>query len=224
MNDVSLSQLLYDVDKFGFHIFDWLADIPIASLAIRLGSPVASAPGRPEVDILVPKSGMASFPGTLSSIHGTNAFPFHSETAHWRRPVDLVVLKCINPGSGDRPTLLIDGLNLGWRNSDIKFLERSLMLVKNGPKSFFAPLVKREKQGVSFRYDRACMKPSSNADKMPLEMFERAVEGATQTVVEWKAGRCLVFDNHRMLHSRAGSPILDLDRQIERIYITEGGR
>ena len=221
MNEVSLSQLVHDLDKFGFHIFDWFVDAPIESLANTLGHPVASTPGRPIVDLLVPKPDLESLPGTLSSIHGTGAFPFHSETAHWRRPVDLVVLKCVNPGAGDRPTLLIDGLTIGWGDCEITLFERSLMLVKNGSKSFYAPLAKREKGRVVFRYDRACMKPSSNADKLPLDIFERAIAGATRIVVAWKAGRCVVFDNRRLLHSRAESPILDSDRQIERLYIVE---
>ena len=221
MNEVSLSLLVHHLDTFGFHIFDWFVDAPIESFANMLGHPVASTPGRPMVDLLVPQSALNSLPGTLSSIHGTEAFPFHSETAHWRRPVDLVVLKCVNPGAGNRPTQLIDGLNIGLGDSEITLLERSLMLVKNGSKSFYAPLAKRERGQVAFRYDRACMKPSSIADQLPLQVFEQAIAEATRTLVNWKTGRCLVFDNRRLLHSRAASPVLDADRQIERIYIVE---
>ena len=104
MLEVSFSRLRIDVERVGFHFFDRYEDVPLASLAAQLGHPVASAPGRPLTDLLVPQTCDDSQPGTLSSIHGVEAFPFHTETAHWRIPVDLVILKCINPGAG----------NTGW--------------------------------------------------------------------------------------------------------------
>ena len=216
-----LSVLHENVSRVGFHLFDWAANAPIESLALRLGHPVASVPGRPVVDVLAPRSREESRPGTLSFMHGGDAFPFHTETAHWREPVDLVILKCVNPGAGNRPTLLIDGLDLQLEDDAMRRLTRSLMVVKNGFKSFLAPLVARENTQLSFRYDPGCMKPASNGDKAVLNILEQSLIDATQTDITWKEGRCLIFDNHRMLHSRAVTPIADHDRRLERMYVVK---
>ena len=141
---LSLSRLYCDVRRNGFHIFDWRADGALESLAIRLGRTVPSAAGRPVVDVLVPRTREDSYPGTLSAMHGTDSFPFHTETAHWRVPVDWVILKCVRPGAGNRPTLLVDGWSLGFEEDQIRLLIRSLMVVKNGSRSFLAPLATRK--------------------------------------------------------------------------------
>ncbi len=208
----------------GFHIFDWRADGALESLAIRLGRTVPSAAGRPVVDVLVPRTREDSHPGTLSAMHGTDSFPFHTETAHWRVPVDWVILKCVRPGAGNRPTLLVDGWSLGFEEDQIRLLIRSLMVVKNGSRSFLAPLATRKHKRLSIRHDPACMKPASPADQAALGILEHSLMAAARTDIRWKVGRCLVFDNRRMLHSRAGSAVADSDRQLERVYVMEKRR
>lgn len=45
---------------------------------------------------------------TLSRRYGMESFPFHTDVAHWNQPADFVFLYCESPGSGNRPTELID--------------------------------------------------------------------------------------------------------------------
>ena len=217
----SFSRLHLDVERVGFHLFDGPEDVPLASLSAQLGRPVASAPGRPQTDLLIPQTRNDSQPGTLSSIHGADAFPFHTETAHWRTPVDWVILKCINPGAGNRATLLIDGWGLGLDNDEVRFLAQSLIVVKNGSKSFLAPPIERVRGRLLFRYDLACMDPASNSDVVALDTLKQRLTVATQADIRWKAGRYLVFDNRRVFHSRARTSIRDTDRRLERIYIVK---
>ena len=224
MSRISLSQLRLHVERDGFHMFHWPEDASLESLAIGLGHPVASVPGRSTVDILVPKTREDSMPGTLSSMHGADAFPFHTETAHWRHAVDWVILRCVNPGAGNRPTLLIDGWDLGLEKNDIKQLTQSLMVVKNGFRSFIAPLLTRESEKLSFRHDPACMKPASKRDKAVLRIFEAALANAIQIDITWTVGQCLILDNRRLLHSRAVSSTVDFDRRLERIYVNKERR
>lgn len=219
----ALSELHLNIERDGFHLFDWPREVPLESLAANLGTPVPSFPGRSTVDMLVPKAREDSSPGTLSFMHGADAFPFHTETAHWRNPVDLVVFRCIYPGAGNRPTLLVDGWALHLSKSEIKQLEQSLMVVKNGSKSFLAPLVTRGGEGPSFRHDPGCMRPASQIDKATLGILEDALANGPQVTVQWEAGHCLVFDNHRFLHSRGVSSIADSDRQLERVYVIKKG-
>ena len=202
-------------------MFDGCRDDQIALLATRLGYPVASALGRPVTDLLMPQIREDSRPGTLSSIHGNDAFPFHTETAHWRSPIDWVILKCIDPGAGDRGTLLVDGWGLGLNNSEVKELTQGLMIVKNGPRNFLAPPIEHTREGLRFRYDTACMFPAFDRAKSALNSFERRLEVANCLEVHWKTGRHLIFDNHRMLHARTSASTSDKDRRLERVYIVK---
>ena len=220
---VSLPQLYESMCSAGFYLFDGARELSLESLALKLGHPVSSGPHRPLVDVLVPKGRVDSLPGSLSSLHGVNAFPFHTETAHWRRSVDWVILKCVNPGAGDRPTMLIDAWDLGLEEDEVTHLTKSLMVVKNGAKSFLAPLVTKERERLSFRYDVACMRPTSDIDRTALNVIEKRLGGARPTEIRWKPGQCLVFDNRRVLHSRADSTIADPDRRLHRIYTIRSG-
>ena len=217
----SLSPFHHNVSGVGFHLFDSRESEPLESLALTLGRTVPSRPGRPAVDVLVPKPRQDSQPGTLSFLHGAEAFPFHTETAYWRDPVELVILRCVNPGAGNRPTVLIDGWDLSFQDTEIKQLTRSLMVVKSGSRSFLAPLLMRKSGRFEFRHDSACMTPATNGDKAALNILEQGLRAAAKTVIAWKAGQCLIFDNRRMLHSRAESSIADYDRRLERTYVVK---
>ncbi|MYF23220.1 MAG: hypothetical protein F4209_10855 [Chloroflexi bacterium] len=217
----TLSLHCADLQAVGFHIFDPPKEEPLESIANRFGQPSALGTGRPAVDVLVPTRRGASRPGTLSFIHGTDAFPLHTETAHWRNPVELVLLRCVSPGAGRRPTLLVDGWDLGLGDTAVAQLAQSLMIVKSGARSFLSSLADLGHQRTDLRYDSACMKPATDADRRILEGFEDVLAAARPHTVSWEPGQCLIFDNRRMLHSRAGSPVADRDRRLERIYISE---
>ena len=219
MAHFSASDILKKVEESGFHLFDTTEDVPIESLASKLGSPVPSAPGRPITDILVPQVHDTAPPGTLSSLHGVGPFPFHTETAHWKRPVDLVVLRCLHPGSADRRTLLVDGWELGLARDEVRALTQSLSVVKNGSRSFLAAPVEKQTRGLQFRYDKACMKPAYKGATTVFNQLDRLISEAEFQEVHWIAGRNLIFDNRRVLHSRASAEVVDSDRRIERIYI-----
>lgn len=93
------------------------------------------------------------------------------------------------------------------------------MIVKNGSQSFLAPLVTQERRGPMFRHDPGCMRPASKTDRPALRILEDALLRASPFDFIWTTGMCLVFDNRRMLHSRAVSSIADSDRLLERAYV-----
>lgn len=223
MDESTISQLILAVRRSGFCLFSIPREVPLESLAHRLGNPVASVPGQYTVDIIRPKSKEESRPGTLSFIHGTDSFPFHTETAHWRHPVDWVILRCISPGAGNRPTLLIDGWSLALDKAKQNQLTQGLMVVRSGSRSFLAPLAKWHESRLLFRHDSACMRPASKYDVPALRILESAIAHAKQTAITWEPEQCVVFDNRRIFHSRAVSSISDPDRQLERVYVVREG-
>ena len=220
MASVNLTQLYEDVSRFGFHVTDELLEISVECLGGVLGDPVPSGPGRKAADLLVPRTSDGAHVRTLSRLHGLGAFPFHTETAHWRRPVDLVILKCLHPGAGDRPTTLIDGWRLGLSDRDADDLRSSIMVVRNGARSFLAPLASKTNNHLAFRHDPGCMRPASKHDKGTLELLQERLSSTAPTAVHWKAGRCLIFDNSRVFHSRGRTSIPDTDRRLQRLYVS----
>ena len=214
--------LLYSLRRDGYFLFHYGVGASLEELAGSLGMPIASALGRTLVDVLTPRTREESPPGTLSNLVGAGAFPFHTETAHWRTPVDTVILRCVDPGAGNRPTLLADGRTLCETSIERMQIARTLMFVRNGHKSFLTHLAELEDGQVSFRYDPGCMRPTSAEDRISVEAFETGLSDIAPIEVAWKTGQCLVFDNRRMLHSRSASRIPDPDRRLERIYLCKG--
>ena len=205
----------------GYCIFESPRAEPLESVAQRFGPTMPSKQGGAVVDVLIPRHRETARPGTLSFAYGTDAFPFHTETAHWSEPVDLVLLRCVNPGIGNRATHLIDGWDMGLGNADLAQLAGSLMVVKSRNRSFLSPLAVRLGHRTDFRYDPSCMKPATVSDQAALETLEQALNATAPLTVSWQAGQCLLFDNLRMLHSRGHSHLADQDRRLERIYIAK---
>ena len=221
MNDSNLDILWQQIQRHGYHLFRWNEDVAIDTLARRIGRPVASASGRPLIDVLVPKAVEDSAHRTLSAIHGVGAFPFHTETAHWRKPVDLVVLRCVNPGAAGRSTRLIDGWKLNLDEEEIKRLSFSLMVVKNGARSFLAPLVERGQSKIRFRYDSGCMRPAFDKSAESFAQFADRLNASHFREIPWERNLTLILDNRRMLHARAAASTMDEDRQLERVYVVK---
>lgn len=221
MLDIDFSNLCKDIKQSGFHLLDMPQGASVESLGMLLGQPVPSVPGRPIVDTLVPKTPRLSRPGSLSARFGMGSFPFHTETAHWRFPIDWAILHCVDPGSGHRPTLLVDGWELDLTDHELDHLSKSLMIVKNGSRSFLAPPVEKGIHGPLFRCDFSCMCPAFRSAAWVIDVLREKLREATPRIVHWKTGLCLILDNRRMLHSRGASLTFDPDRRIERVYVVK---
>src|SRR5258708_33000235 len=84
---------------------------------------------------------------TLSSRYGTDAFPFHTDTAHWDQPARYLVLYCVNPGEGNRATLLQD--SRVWQHDDAQKDRACRALWKNGHvRPRLCMLAERTKHGL----------------------------------------------------------------------------
>src|SRR4051812_7783605 len=77
-------------------------------LAAGLGVPTATRSVGALCDTLLPTEANVAKPCSLSKIHDIGEFPLHNDTAHWLTPCRYVMLECISPGRGGRPTLLMD--------------------------------------------------------------------------------------------------------------------
>jgi L-asparagine oxygenase len=168
-----------------------------------------------------PQSIRSAKKNTLSSRYGTDAFPFHTDTAHWEEPAYYLALYCVDPGQGKRPTLLQD--SRAWRLDDAEKDLACRALWKTGHVGPRLCMLAERKQGrLAIRYDKDCMRPMT-AEARELEaLIELRISRSAQRQIDWEPECLLVLDNQRMVHARGKSNLLDSNRVLKRILIGGG--
>ena len=188
--------------------------------AACLGAPVPVRSGGPVLQDLTPVADQDAPANSLSSAHGLAAFPFHTDAAHHRRPPRWVLMRCANPGTEHRSTLLVDASRLPFAQRQWQALERAVWWVRSGGRGFPASIVKRGRDGMSFRYDRGCMSPADPAFTFAGELFEQALNQAPHVRLEWQRDDLVIVDNWRMMHGRTAAKGRDVGlRRLQRILV-----
>lgn len=188
--------------------------------AARLGAPVPVRAGGPVLQELTPLAAEDAPAKSLSSAHGLGAFPFHTDAAHHRRPPRWVVMRCADPGSEDRATLLADASRFPFAERQWRTLERAVWWVRSGGRGFPASIAKRERGGMVVRYDRGCMAPADPTFTLAGELFEQALRQAPHVRLEWQRDDLVIIDNWRMLHARAAAEGRDTaSRRLQRVLV-----
>ncbi|UPK28053.1 hypothetical protein [Bradyrhizobium sp. 195] len=158
---------------------------------------------------------------TLSSRYGTNAFPFHTDSAHWDQPARYLVLFCVDPGEGERATLLQDSRAWQLRDDEIELACRALWRTGH-VRPRLCTLAERSAEGMEVRYDNDCMRPMTREAWELGALVEERINRSEKTHVSWEPECLLVIDNRRMIHARGTSKRPDANRVLKRILI--GGR
>jgi hypothetical protein len=157
-------------------------------------------------------------PNTLSSRYGSGRFPFHTDAAHWEHPPDFVCLYCECPGSGGRPTELID--THAWKIKPQLRLSLLSDIWKTGFRNPWLCTVGSVKNGdMRIRYDVGCMEPRGTSAARTQIEIERIICASTRIMVTWSPKSLLVINNSRMLHARGNSTRSDADRVLLRILV-----
>jgi L-asparagine oxygenase len=188
------------------------------SLATILGLPKGDRRDPRLIRLVSPQPAGAAAKNTLSSRYGMDAFPFHTDTAYWPTPARFLLFHCLNPGAGDRPTLLVDG----WTWS-LTHLHRRLLCNEvwrtDIRKPFLCTAALESEGRLAFRFDEACMTPITSGAHQVRELVRENIEHSDTLEVRWRTHDLLVLDNHRMLHARGKSSLPDTDRVLARILI-----
>lgn len=191
-------------------------------LAHKLGTPTPDTNSPDVVRVLQPHSQDDSEHRTLSSIYGFGAFPFHTEAAYWRNPADLLLLYCKSAGIAVRPTLVQDSWSWKLSGPERIAFARELFLVKRTIGSFLCTtIVLTGGNSYRVRLDEHCLSPVRPNGRFVLERLQREIANTAPTPIEWQAHFAVVIDNRRMLHARGSAAILEEDRCLERVLITE---
>lgn len=224
--------MLSDVDARRLHYQGWVElqgwsldrpEATLSALAAVLGKPSPSRPGGGLLDYLQPTTHSIARAASLSRQHGTGAFPLHTDTAHWPVPARYLVLCCLNPGGGDRGTLLLPISGLELSDQDIAVLNSGVFLVRNARQSWFSSVLMSRRPFV--RYDRGCMSPATASGAESARLMEKSIANSSPVRIGWEEGTILIVDNWRVLHGREAADG-DSGRMLLRMLVlsTNNGR
>jgi hypothetical protein len=186
-------------------------------LATELGTPTATRSNGSLCDTLLPTQADDAKPRSLSKIHAVGEFPLHNDTAHWLTPCRYVMLACVSPGSGNRPTLLMDARQLPLNERQNSLLHGTPLRVTNGRNSFFSTILSKSRPFV--RFDLGCMTAVTPDGRETLGVLSRNNWSDHVATLHWASGTVLVIDNWRILHGRGHAGRPDSDRKLLRISI-----
>jgi L-asparagine oxygenase len=178
--------------------------------------------GFSNVQILRPKQKYAAEPNTYSGNFGVDAFPMHTDLAHWMLPPRYVALRAVF-GSADVVTRLFDGKRLIEALGSER-LARALVQPRrpvNGNKQLLRLLQSQREDGSSIvRWDSIYLQPAtSNSETIYADIRAYLEKIAPIEITLLNPGDTLVIDNWRMLHGRSDCPDSAERRIIERAYL-----
>lgn len=185
-------------------------------VAARLGRAVPSLPGRPLIEWLSTAPERTRRPN-LTALHGSGAFPLHSDTAHWPVPARYLLLSCLEPGEADRATLVWRFDETVFSASQIDTLRREPFLFVTGRNSFYSTVLSRVRPFV--RIDRGCMRPVTSVGRRTLDMLKGVLESVRPAQIRWRKGDLIVVDNWQALHGRDSAEVPDVARTIGRTLV-----
>jgi hypothetical protein len=189
----------------------------LLALASGLGTPAATRSGGGLCDTLLPTEADAAKPRSLSKVHAVGEFPLHNDTAHWLTPCHYIMLACVSPGSGSRPTLLMDARQLPLNAHQSSLIHSTPLRVTNGRNSFFSTILSKARPFV--RFDPGCMTATTTDGAKALAILARQNWPDYIETVHWNAGTVVVMDNWRLLHGRGNTDCPDSNRKLLRISI-----
>lgn len=208
------------LDSEGFCTAHGIRDTDLLRLIEPLGR-IRVDPRNPEpVRDIQPQQAGGAKPNTLSSRYGTGGFPFHTDTAHWERPARYLLLYCVSPGEGIRPTRLQDSRAWQLTAQEMDLACRALWAVGHR-RVRLAHLAVRARDRLSLRYDMDCMRPMTTEATELKALLQHRIETTAETRITWEPTTLLAIDNHRIVHARGEAQRPDANRLLKRILIGE---
>ena len=193
------------------------SDEDLIKIAKGLGQ-LTNHPNGQLIGKLKPKDGSNSIKGTFSNQYGYDAFPLHTDTAFWPKPVRYVLL-----GSKDKSICnsFIVSVSDIWKQmteDDKKEARQAIYLIKTIHGKFYSSLLFRDSITEGLKYDPSCMQPLNKSAKKFQPKLEKALSEVNPKEIQWTGNKVVVIDNWRTLHGRRAAKA-DLKRELKRIYI-----
>lgn len=209
-----------DLARQGYCWIEDTSDTDMWAVATGLGTPTYETRDHQVIKLIRPQEKWLSSSNTLSSRYGTGPFPFHTDAAYWHRPPRFLFLRCLDPGEGNRCTLLTD--TQAWLSKHQWGMLTGAVCAIAGSRSFLATIASKNSDGLGMiRYDLDCMHPTSKHSSGALVLVENQIAKAQVAEIHWRHGALLVIDNYRLLHARGESLIPDPNRLHQKMLVEE---
>jgi L-asparagine oxygenase len=204
----------------GVAVFPGCSTEQMLCLARELGTPSGDVRDGRLLRAISPQKSAEAPRNTLSSLYGLGAFPFHTETAYWRRPARYLMLRCRNPGEGARETFAYDLLDWSFSHREVLKLRRALWKV-DGPHVFLSAILESHGAHELFRYDMNCMRATTAACFEVDEIIRSRISKGSPIRISWEMDLLVVLNNWRCIHARGPSQAPDMNRVLERVLVRE---
>jgi len=186
-------------------------------VATKLGD-IAHVAGAKVVQTLSPSESTQSEPSSYSGNYGTREFPFHTDMAHWYEPPRYLLLYCVTPSILVTTSVLLAAPLFSEENeNDVR---RSLFRPRRRLDGRLSPL--RLHENNFYRWDTLFLRPLSNlSELLQKKIKQRISESVPHNIVLANTGDCLLIDNWKTFHARSAIPPEAMNREIERVYLSE---
>lgn len=206
------------IQEHGYQVLDSVDSDQLLKIAQGLG-PIRLEKRDPRpIREISPQDHADARVNTLSSRHGLDGFPPHTDTVYWRQPAKFVLLRCENVGSGTRPTVVWDTHALQFTEDEKSMMCRAKFVVR-ASRPFLASLLKIAADGLHFRLDNACMIPRTSDAPAAISIIREKLMKVPGTRIQWTRGRVLVLENRRCIHARGVSSVCDKDRILQKVLV-----
>jgi alpha-ketoglutarate-dependent taurine dioxygenase len=169
-----------------------------------------------DVQVIRPKKKVNSSVNQYSGKFGLNAFPLHTDLAHWNQPPNYLMLRCVK--GVERVTTKILPLDVVWEMLQISGIGRAIVKSR-GRQSCMLPLLFKANEKCCIRWDSYFLEPmNENAEAIKRLMLSENVWDLAIDISLVDFGDTLILNNHSILHARSNVPIECTERAIERVY------
>ncbi|POF88349.1 TauD/TfdA family dioxygenase [Pseudomonas putida] len=204
---------------------NWQPEASTLELACSIGpivdlEKIAAAYKLGSIQTLKPRESDESSPHSYSAVYGLNAFPLHTDYAHWGTPPRFLMLRC-RLGDPSVTTYLLPWSCIAEQASHI--INRAIVAPrrKHTAQAICPLAVRYRKAGqVGFRWDSLFLRPLNQAAEALADVVQARARIDRIAIALSDPGDTLIIDNWHMLHGRSEVPQQALDRHIERIYLS----
>ena len=209
-------------------LHEWRSEEKTISIARSLGTVIDIKTLLPESNIptvqaLRPGYKIESSSNNYTGTYGLAEFPMHTDLAHWAQPPRYFMLRC-KRGSPEVTTRVLPCSEL---NSilEMSILRRALVKPRRTGQDniiLLLPLVFRAGCINGFRWDSLFLVAMNKAAKQVADILSGVlwVKSKAKSLTLARDGDTVIIDNWRCLHGRSKVPVNEMDRELERVYLS----
>lgn len=203
------------LEAIGFAHVSTPASLSTLDVAHCLGE-ILRLEGVSVIQTLVPTKAEEVGKNRYSGLYGTTSFPLHTDMAHWHIPPRYFLLRCMHVAE-NVPTYFVHSREIFAPELELT-LKRALFTPRRRLNGRLTCL--RLREGQLYRWDPVFLTPvNALGIELRSRVLDRVATARKYAATFSSPGDCILVDNWKTLHGRAGVPPDAMHRRIERVYL-----